>query len=206
MASYTQSVFINCPFDANFRELFWAMTFTIYRCGFYPRCALEEDNGADNRLEKIQKIISECKYGIHDISNTELDVANQLPRFNMPLELGIFLGAKKYGDSSQKNKTALIFERRRYLYQQYISDLNGVDPRAHNGSCQEAIEHIRNWLRSQSRRNTVTGHAIIIRDYENFRNNTLQPTVDRLGLNIDNLGFIDYCVIVEEYLKTIMSS
>src|SRR5262249_5963635 len=30
-----------------------------------------------------------CKYGIHDISRTEVTSASGLPRFNMPLELGV---------------------------------------------------------------------------------------------------------------------
>lgn len=33
-------------------------------------------------IEKIFKMISQCKFGIHDISLTELDPSNHLPRFN----------------------------------------------------------------------------------------------------------------------------
>ena len=43
----------------------------------------------DLRLLKILCIIGECRLGIHDISRTELDAASGLPRFNMPLELGL---------------------------------------------------------------------------------------------------------------------
>jgi hypothetical protein len=32
----------------------------------------------------------------------QLDAANRLPRFNMPLELGLFLGAQEYGSGAQK--------------------------------------------------------------------------------------------------------
>lgn len=205
MASYTDSIFINCPFDDNYREIFWAITFTIYRCGFFPRCSLEEDNAADARFDKIQRLIKQCKYGIHDISNTDLDAHNDLPRFNMPLELGLFLGAKKYGDKKQKSKAILIFERIRYRYQQYISDLNGIDPKAHNDNYTIAIEHTRNWLQSQSRRKTIVGHAIIISDFNDFIQNVLPLAVLRVGLDINNLNFNDYSLIVEEHLSAVMA-
>ena len=73
------------------------MVFTVHDCGFIARCALEEEDASQVRIDKIYNIIAECRYGIHDISRTELDENSGLPRFNMPLELGIFLGAKKFG-------------------------------------------------------------------------------------------------------------
>ena len=97
-------VFINCPFDEDYAPTFRALIFGIYACGFRPRSARELDDGGQTRIEKLYGIIEECRYGVHDLSRTELDAVNQLPRFNMPLELGIFLGAKRYGGASQKAK------------------------------------------------------------------------------------------------------
>ena len=94
MAAENRDVFVNCPFDTDYRPLFNAIVFTIIRSGFRARCALEADNAAENRFDKICKIISECRYGVHDISRTEVDGNPPLPRFNMPLELGLFLGAE----------------------------------------------------------------------------------------------------------------
>ena len=48
-------------------------------------------------MGKIYGLIEECRYGIHDLSRTKLDEINALPRFNMPIELGLFLGAMRYG-------------------------------------------------------------------------------------------------------------
>src|ERR1700677_270767 len=123
--SYNNLVFINCPFDDGFKDMLYAMVFTVYRCGFIPRSALEEDNGLENRLSKIEKIIRECKFGIHDISRTEVN-ANGLPRFNMPFELAMFFGLKSHPDEHHK-KVAFVLEKQKYLYQQYISDLSGID-------------------------------------------------------------------------------
>ena len=94
---YASSVFINCPFDDRIGVFFSAMVFAVFDCGYLPRCAQEAEDGGQVRIEKIVRIISECKFGIHEIFQVELDRIHNLPRFNMPLELGLFLGAKKYG-------------------------------------------------------------------------------------------------------------
>ena len=61
----------------------------------------------------------------------------------MPFELGIFFGARNLGDDSQKKKSALVPERTKYSYQQYISDLNGIDTKAHNNDPAIAMEKVR---------------------------------------------------------------
>ena len=90
---YNDAVFINCPFDEAYTSMMIAMLYAVYGSGFIPRSALEEDNGLQNRLDKIQKIIEACRYGIHDICRVELN-DNNLPGFNMPFELGFFLEPK----------------------------------------------------------------------------------------------------------------
>ena len=106
-----RDVFINCPFSDDYREHFRAIVFTVIRSGFTPRCARERDDAGEVRYEKICRIIGECAFGIHDISKTELDAGTGLPRFNMPFELGLFLGATKYGSRSVKRKATLILDR-----------------------------------------------------------------------------------------------
>lgn len=90
-------VFINCPFDDTYAPTFHALVFAIYACGFRARSARELDDCGQTRIDKIEAIIEESQYGIHDLSRTEPDPENHLPRFNVPLELGLFLGARRYG-------------------------------------------------------------------------------------------------------------
>src|SRR6266550_5360914 len=124
---YTTDVFLNCPFDAQYKPLFEAIVFAIQACGYRPRCALEIDDASEVRIEKIFKIIAECKYGVHDISRTEVTSASGLPRFNMPLELGMFLAAKRFGGAKQRRKVCLVLDTMPYRYQQFISDIAGQD-------------------------------------------------------------------------------
>jgi hypothetical protein len=198
-AGYNNNVFVNCPFDAEYTHLLRVIVFTVYRCGFIPQTALGEDDGTVNRLDKIIRIIENCKYGIHDISRIELNPAG-LPRFNMPFELGIFFGAKKLGSKAQKAKNALVFEREKFSYQQYISDLNGIDTKAHNNDPDNLIRQIRNWLSAASKRTTVPGHIIISKEYKEFSAH-LPKIVALAGLEMNDIPFNDYCQIVEEAVK-----
>ena len=198
-AGYNDSIFINCPFDTQYTPILRAMIFAVYRCGFLPQTALSEDNALDNRLDKIERSIANCRYGIHDISRTEFN-EHDLPRYNMPFELGIFFGAKYFGNKQQKNKNALIFDVERYRYLEYISDLNGVDIKAHGNDPFTAIREIRDWLKTTSGRTTIPGYKLLIKEYQEFLKKLPTITHD-LGLNIDDIPFNDYCLIVEETLK-----
>ena len=128
---YNDNVFINCPFDSVYKPLFDAIVFAVHDCGFVARCALEEGDASQVRIDKIYNIIENCRYGIHDISRTELDEVSRLPRFNMPLELGIFLGAKRFGVEDQKGKKCLVMDKERFRYQKFISDIAGQDIRGY---------------------------------------------------------------------------
>src|SRR5436305_2980395 len=176
--AYTQNVFINCPFDARYQTtLFEAIVFVVSDCGFLPRCALEIDDGGQIRIEKIFNIISECKFGIHDISTTELDEISNLPRFNMPLELGVFLGAKRFGTDVQREKNCLILDRESFRYQKFISDLAGQDIRTHGSDTTEAIRIVRNWLNSAWPEAPLPGGDSIAKLYTMFRRSL--PTMCR---------------------------
>jgi hypothetical protein len=201
-SNYNDNVFINCPFDKDYSLNLQSIVFTVYRCSFYPVSALSEDNALVSRLLKIEKLIETSKYGIHDISRTELN-SHGFPRFNMPFELGIFFGATRFGNKNQKSKNALIFEKTKFTYQNYLSDLSGIDTKAHENNTSSIIQNIRDWLYTSSRRTSIPGHLTIIEDFTNWQTN-LPVILQGLHLEIDSLTFNDLCVIIEEYLKTLL--
>lgn len=129
---YEENVFVNCPFDETYRSLFEAIVFCIYACGFRARCALELDDSAPVRIEKICRIIGECQHGVHDDSRVQLDAATTLPRFNMPFELGLFLAARQYGHGKQRHKRCLILDSEPYRYRSFLSDIAGQDIKSHS--------------------------------------------------------------------------
>lgn len=198
MAS-ARDVFVNCAFDLQFQPIFYAIVFAVMRSGFRARCALEAQDGAENRFAKIQAIIEQCRYGIHDISRTESDGDPPLPRFNMPLELGVFLGAKRYGSAVQKRKRALILDTQQYRYQRLMSDIAGQDIVSHRGDPPTAISAVATWLRQQSRVSSVPGGQAIAEEYQQFRTD-LPAVLAARQLQEQELTFGDYSAIVAAWI------
>lgn len=56
-ATENRDVFFNCPFDVGYEPFYFAIIFTIMRCGFLPRCTRETNSAGVVRVENIYKII-----------------------------------------------------------------------------------------------------------------------------------------------------
>jgi len=199
MAAYRSSVFINCPFDEDYKSLFDAIVFAVHDCGFVARCAFEVDDGAQVRIDKILDIIEACRFGVHDLSRTELDGDTGLPRFNMPLELGLFLGARRFGNKGQREKRALILDRERFRYRAFCSNIAGQDPRAHDGEVRRAIVLVRDWLRN-SMKNSIPSGSMIFDRYSRFLVD-LPDLCAEENLDVGHLIYNDYTTLVEGWLK-----
>ncbi len=198
--AYVRQVFLNCPFDDGYRPIYEAIIFAVIHCGFVVRCAREREDSGETRISKIVEIIRASKFGIHDISRVELDDANGLPRFNMPLELGLFLGAKSYSsEPMQKARRCLILDTEPYRYQKFISDIAGQDIRSHDGIPEKALVLTRNWLATVSKR-SLPGPAELERLYAEFRIE-LPAIVERLALREDEVQFVEYVKVAMEWLR-----
>ena len=175
--------------------------FAIHDCGLVARCALEDDDSSRIRVDKIYDLISESRYGIHDISRVTLDHARHLPRFNMPLELGLWLGATRFGSKRDRQKRALVLDSLPYRYQIFCSDIAGQDLRFHNNDPAILIRRIRNWLRNSPEYKNIAfpGADTIVKRYSKFREK-LQVTCRNQRLNIKVLEFNDYATFVTSWL------
>ena len=196
---FTDSVFINCPFDEEYWPIFEAIIFCIIDCGFVPRCSLESPDSGETRVKRIHKIIQSCMYSIHDISRVQL--TPKFPRFNMPFEVGLDLGCREYGTEQLKRKKCLILDTKRYRYQEFFSDISGQDIQSHNDSPDVVITLIRNWLRAASRRKTIPGQNLIKKRFTKF-SNVLPKLCDDVGLDKTDIQFVEYVTFIEEWLKT----
>ena len=200
-ANYERNVFINCPFDDEYQPLFYAIVFAVHDLGFQAKCTKDESNAGKSRIEKIQDLIAECKFSIHDISRVDLDPVNNLPRFNMPFELGLDIGCKQYGKLYQRKKVILVLETEQYRYQKYISDLAGCDPVAHHNSEGEIIDHVRNWLRmglDPDLEKTPSG-SLIYQRYLQFQV-ALPSICAKLSWNVHKLPFSDFAWSVRDWI------
>ena len=196
---YADSVFINCPFDDEYRPIFRAIVFTVAVCGFVPRCTLEHEDASQVRIEKIYRLIQQSAFGIHDVSRTELDAGNQLPRFNMALELGVFLGAKKFGVGKHAAKRCLVLDREPFRFQKFISDIAGQDIKAHAHRPQDAIRAVRDWLRNALGAKAIPSGSLLSADYDRFTEE-LPELCRAVRLNPSDLTFTDFYGLVFDWL------
>lgn len=148
--AFEKNVFINCPFDDGYRPILRAILFCIYDLGFQPRIAVERLNGAEARIEKLIQLIEESKFGIHDLSRLKAQRAGEIYRLNMPLELGLDIGCRRFKGGDHADKRCLIMETERYRYQAALSDLSNSDIEAHGDEPLEALTIVRNWLNTEA--------------------------------------------------------
>ena len=196
---YKKSVFVNAPFTADRQAIFDAIVFSVLACGFTPRCALEIDNAGQARFDKIVALIRDCHLGVHDISYMELD--DGLPRFNMPFELGLFLGADRFGASWVGRKACTIFDREPFRYQRALSDIAGQDIRAHGCDPERASSETRLWLSHHlDRDGLIPGAAAIWGMYREFQ--VELPDLAALSMrNSTDLTFLERRHLATEWLR-----
>jgi hypothetical protein len=179
---YEKSVFINCPFDDPFEPLLLAIVLTIAAQGFTPRCARESEGQADPRIVRIAKGLIESKYSIHDLSRFQGEGAENLARFNMPLELGIAVGIRyiREGTTTIHNWVALVPED--FVHHKFVSDLAGYDAPDHDQKTATVIKRVAAWLSIQPDFTPPTPTAKTILDaYPGFRAQLDVAKADALG-------------------------
>lgn len=148
--SFDRSVFVNCPFDEDYAPLLQAILFAIVLLKFEPRLATERSDGGESRLEKIRELIEASKYSIHDLSRCQAREAGEYFRLNMPFELGIDWGCRRYYGQGREAKRFLILEEKRFRYQAALSDISGCDIESHGARYDVAMKKTRYWLRQQT--------------------------------------------------------
>ncbi len=196
--NYDRNVFINCPFDDQYESIFNAILFVVHKCGFVLRCSKEYEDSSSIRIQNIVQLISESKYSIHDLSRVSLDITSQLPRFNMPLELGICIGAIEFGSKKQRENKYLIIESEKFRFKQFISDLSGQDIKDHKNSVEGVIKITRNWLSSKTP-DTIPSATLIYKEYQSFLED-LPLICKENNWIVNELTFEEYSTTVTNWL------
>jgi hypothetical protein len=202
-AAFERSVFLNCPFDEEYRPLLRAQLFTILACGLVPRLASERADTGEVRLGKILDLVASCRFSIHDLSRSEPLKPGDLPRFNMPFELGLDLGCRHFGVKQAAEKKFLVLEKERYRYQRVLSDLAGCDIRAHDNSPETLVQQVRAWLYVTTRLPQPSGGQIW--EWLNLFEVGLSTQLAQLRYSaseVHNLEVAEYVAFVERWLKS----
>ena len=169
VGDFERNVFVNCPFDQDYRPLLEALIFTLLDCGFVPRIATERTDSGEVRIEKIKKLVKVSRYGVHDISRAEPLQIGDLPRFNMPFELGLDVGCREYGRGKFGTKKCLIFERSRFQYHKVLSDISGQDIEPHDNQPEKLTKRLRDWLNTNTEKNSLPPGTRIWQRFNDFQ-------------------------------------
>jgi hypothetical protein len=137
----SKAVFLNIPYDDEFKELYLAYIVGLYQLGLEPQIAAGIPGG-ERRLDRILALIQSCRYSIHDLSRVEVSATPpSTPRFNMPLELGLTITWAKL---HPKRHTWFLWESTPRRIQKSMSDLDGTDAYIHSGTPQGTMSELRN--------------------------------------------------------------
>src|SRR4028118_1289376 len=143
---FNNNVFINCPFDPEYYSLLRPLLFTIVYLGFNPKIALEGSDSGEQRIDKICGLIKKSKYSIHDLSRLKSRKKGEFYRLNMPFELGVDYGCRRFASNYLNGKKFLILEKGAFDYKKALSDISGVDIKNHDNKPAKIVQAIRNWL------------------------------------------------------------
>lgn len=204
-ARSNRDVFVNCPFDDEYLPCFEGLLFAITISGYRVRCALEENDSGDIRFDKLCRLISISGDSIHDLSRTGVG-AHGLPRFNMPFELGLTMGARRFGDERQRSKRACIMVSREHVMPRFLSDLAGNDARVHGDDPHEVIRIVRSHLHKAPGGTALPGAAHMIVLFERFRLD-LPLLAERAKLTMDEvhprLAYRNFMDVLEAFCSTV---
>ena len=164
---FEKNVFINCPFDNIYTPLLRTITFVVLYLELEPKVS-ETLSSSTIRINQILEYINQCKFSIHDLSRSKALEKGELPRFNMPYELGLDIGASEYGNKKLKSKKVLILETEKYHYQKVLSDISGQDISNHNDDPKTLTLKIRNWISSNSPESLIPSQSQIWMAYNQF--------------------------------------
>lgn len=195
------AVFINCPFDDQYAELFRSILFAIGACGYKPVCALNDDDSGRIRFEKLKALILDANFSVHDLSRIEVSADTMTPRFNMPFELGLYLGAQHFGGKRQQRKRALVFAAERKYWAPSISDLAGIDPVFHGNKPDACLRAVRDFLHRRPDGGVLPGETALAADYRRFR--TDLPLIAKAvrQTEAEALRYKNYISFLEDFLE-----
>jgi hypothetical protein len=123
----------------------------------------------------------------------------------MPFELGMAIGAKRFGGRSRAGNNIKIMVAEPYKLPAYLSDLGGNDPTAHHSDPNKVIGVVRNFLHRTPGGQLLPGPAKLIQHFVNF-NAALPAIAQEIGFEPDEMApfgnFRTFAWCVTEYWKS----
>jgi hypothetical protein len=186
-----ESVFLNIPYDRKFEDLYLAYIVGLTQLGLRVNAAVGVPS--QGRLGTIIGLIEESDFSIHDLSRIEL--TKGIPRFNMPLELGLALYRSRV---TRGRHRIYVFEGKPHRAQRSTSDINLIDPKIHNGTAKGVMAGLRNIFRQPGDVTTVPEMLVSYR--------AVRKRIPQLRLNAGGKSLFEASVFQDLLLAALVES
>lgn len=138
-------VFLNYPFDNEFKPFSHAMHFAVVAAGLIPVCAYDLTAPDRPRLDIIVEAIIRSRYSVHDFSRLRGEGEQNFARLNMPLEMGMALFHAL--QTQRATHRCAFFIPTSNDYRVAASDLAGLDAIPYEGDELSCVARVYEWLR-----------------------------------------------------------
>lgn len=204
---FETNVFVNCPFDEEYKTLLQPLLFSILYFGFEPQIS-QTQSSANIRINQIKKLIRESKFSIHDLSRSRPIKDGDFPRFNMPYELGLDAGCIEYGAKKYKEKKILILEADRFHYQRVLSDIAGQDIENHDNEPAILLLKVRNWFSAMETIKSYPSASTVLVVYNHFYKENTQRLLDAGFTNreIEAMPVGDFVKFSKDWIRNFTKS
>ena len=162
-------VFLNYPFDDDFRDMALAMHFAVVSANMIPVCARDLSVPDRVRVDMLVKAVASCHYSAHDLSRGKGEGAENYSRLNMSIEYGMALFYDMNSDGAAHR--CAFFVASPHEYQAYASDLSGLDPQYHENSDLMLVKLVYDWLLfiQPDLKATQPPTAVVVTRYADFK-------------------------------------
>jgi hypothetical protein len=160
LAAYRRhQVFLNYPYDQDYRPFAEALSFGVVAAGLLPVSALDLTTPDNVRLELLVDAIFNCHYSAHDLSRSRGEGPDNYARMNMPIEMGM---AVFHAMNTQRaDHRCAFFTPNHNSHQSYASDLAGLDPKHYGEDPAELLTAVYDWLRDIGPRAVVSSQPTV---------------------------------------------
>lgn len=144
--AYTRhQVFLNYPYDEDYRPYAEALSFGVVAAGLLPVSARDLTTPDTGRLDLLIDAITNCYYSAHDLSRCRGEGPDNFARMNMPIEMG--MGLFHALSTQRSSHRCAFFVPNHYSYQGFASDLAGLDPKHYTEDPETLLVAVYEWLR-----------------------------------------------------------
>ena len=164
-----QTVFVNCPYDAQYQQdLLYPLLFTLLWGGLDPRIASERSDGGEKRIDKICELIADADFCVHDLSRARATVEGEAQRMNMPFELGVAYGYRRFAEPSAIPQRWLVLVGSQEDKAAALSDFAGMDAQEHGDDARTLVRVTRTWIVNTAERPVSSRATTIWKNYLSF--------------------------------------